>query len=120
MSDSQAKKSWLGREVRITKQEVMARIGKVRIVMHGRLPRGMSALDRELACILLKESSEEKDSTSIVSNLFNMFSHHKSNMPNPSPRSNIFGAIQITADMLPTSTSLSSITNDSVVDAHNS
>ena len=28
-SDSQARKSWLGEEVRITKQEVMARIGKV-------------------------------------------------------------------------------------------
>ena len=54
--DSQARKSWLGREVRITKQEVMARIGKVRIVMHGRLPRGMSALDRELATLLVGPS----------------------------------------------------------------
>ena len=51
--DSQARKSWLGREVWITKQEVMARIGKVRIVMHGRLLRGMSALDKELASILV-------------------------------------------------------------------
>ena len=51
--DSQARKPWLGREVWITKQEVMARVGKTRIVMHGRLPRGMNALDRELACMLV-------------------------------------------------------------------
>ena len=65
--DSQARKPWLGREVRITKQEdlprvgmtwigkqgVMARVGRTRIVMHGRLPRGMSALDRELATLLV-------------------------------------------------------------------
>ena len=65
--DSQVRKTWLGHEVRITKQEVltrvgrtqivkqevMARIGKVRIVMHRRLPRGMSALDRELATLLV-------------------------------------------------------------------
>ena len=51
--DSQARKSWLGQEVQITKQEVMARIGKVRIAMHGRLSRGMSALDRELAMALV-------------------------------------------------------------------
>ena len=50
--DSQARKSWLGCEIWITEQEVMARVGRTRIVMHGRLPRGMSALDRELACIL--------------------------------------------------------------------
>ena len=31
----------------------MARIGKVRIVMHGRLPRGKSALEWELAIILV-------------------------------------------------------------------
>ncbi|KAK0585986.1 hypothetical protein LWI29_037409 [Acer saccharum] len=37
---------------RIGKQEVMARVGRTRIVMHGRLPRGKSALDRELAIIL--------------------------------------------------------------------
>ena len=29
--DSQARKTWLGQEVRITKQEVMTRIGKVQI-----------------------------------------------------------------------------------------
>ncbi|KAK0593081.1 hypothetical protein LWI29_030446 [Acer saccharum] len=51
--DSQARKSWLGQKVRITKQEVMARIGKVRIVMHWRLSRGMSALDSELATLLV-------------------------------------------------------------------
>ena len=51
--DSQARKSWLGQEVRITKQEVMARIGKVQIAMHWRLPKGISALDRELASILV-------------------------------------------------------------------
>ena len=51
--DSQGWKPWLGREVWITKQEVMARIRKVQIVMHGRLPRGMSALDRELATLLV-------------------------------------------------------------------
>ena len=51
--DSQARKSWLGREVRITKQGVMARVRRTRIVMHGRLSRDMSALDRELACILV-------------------------------------------------------------------
>jgi len=64
---SQARKSWLGHVVwitkqevlirvgrtRIVKQEIMARIGKVRIVMHGRLSRGMSALDRELATLLV-------------------------------------------------------------------
>ncbi|KAK0597679.1 hypothetical protein LWI29_027549 [Acer saccharum] len=38
---------------RIGKQEVMARVGRTRIVMHGRLPRGKSALDRELANILV-------------------------------------------------------------------
>ncbi|KAK1554784.1 hypothetical protein Q3G72_017324 [Acer saccharum] len=38
---------------RIGKQEVMARVGRTRIVMHGRLPRGMSALDRELAIVLV-------------------------------------------------------------------
>ncbi|KAK0580243.1 hypothetical protein LWI29_038475 [Acer saccharum] len=38
---------------RIGKQEVMARVGRTQIVMHGRLPRGMSALDRELAIILV-------------------------------------------------------------------
>ena len=37
--DSQARKSWLGQEVRI--------------VMHGRLSRGMSALDKELATVLV-------------------------------------------------------------------
>ncbi|KAK1553085.1 hypothetical protein Q3G72_028549 [Acer saccharum] len=37
---------------RIGKQGVMARVGRTRIVMHGRLPRGKSALDRELANIL--------------------------------------------------------------------
>ena len=60
-------KSWLRREVRITKQEaltrvgmtwivkqeVMASIGKVWIAMQGRLSRGMTALDRELATILV-------------------------------------------------------------------
>ena len=51
--DNQARKSWLGREVRITEQEIMVIVGKTRIVMHGRLPRGMSALDRELACMLV-------------------------------------------------------------------
>ncbi|KAK0586821.1 hypothetical protein LWI29_012816 [Acer saccharum] len=39
--------TWIG------KQEVMARVGRTRIVMHGRLPRGKSALDRELANILV-------------------------------------------------------------------
>ncbi|KAK1562711.1 hypothetical protein Q3G72_016009 [Acer saccharum] len=43
---SRVGRTWIG------KQEDMARIGKVRIVMHERLPRGMSALDRELAYIL--------------------------------------------------------------------
>ena len=38
---------------RIGKQGVMARVGRTRIVMHGRLPRGKSALDRELANILV-------------------------------------------------------------------
>ncbi|KAK0593728.1 hypothetical protein LWI29_008348 [Acer saccharum] len=38
---------------RIGKKEVMARVGRTRIVMHGRLPRGKSALDRELANILV-------------------------------------------------------------------
>ena len=52
-SNSQARKSWLGQEVWITKQEVMARIGKVRIAMQWRLSRGMSALDRELATLLV-------------------------------------------------------------------
>ena len=65
--DSQARKTWLGYEVRITKQEVltrvgrtrivkqevMARIGKVRITMHWRLPRDMSVFDRELATLLV-------------------------------------------------------------------
>ncbi|KAK0589148.1 hypothetical protein LWI29_010326 [Acer saccharum] len=41
------------RMTRIGKQEVMARVGRTRIVMHGRLPRGKSALDRELAIILV-------------------------------------------------------------------
>ena len=51
--DSQARKYWLGREVWITKQEVMAKIGKVWIVMNEMLPRGMSALDKELAYMLV-------------------------------------------------------------------
>ncbi|KAK0582299.1 hypothetical protein LWI29_023877 [Acer saccharum] len=38
---------------RIGKQGVMARVGRTWIVMHGRLPRGKSALDRELANILV-------------------------------------------------------------------
>ncbi|KAK0606981.1 hypothetical protein LWI29_007282 [Acer saccharum] len=38
---------------RIGKQGVMARVGRTRIVMRGRLPRGKSALDRELANILV-------------------------------------------------------------------
>ncbi|KAK0580627.1 hypothetical protein LWI29_004283 [Acer saccharum] len=38
---------------RIGKQGVMARVGRTRIVMHGRLPRGKSALDRELAIVLV-------------------------------------------------------------------
>ncbi|KAK0586785.1 hypothetical protein LWI29_012265 [Acer saccharum] len=38
---------------RIGKQGVMARVGRTRIVMHGRLPRGNSALDRELAIVLV-------------------------------------------------------------------
>ncbi|KAK0585623.1 hypothetical protein LWI29_031542 [Acer saccharum] len=38
---------------RIGKQEVMARVGRTRIVMHGRLPRGKSALDRVLTNILV-------------------------------------------------------------------
>ena len=51
--DSHARKSWLGHEVRITEQEVMARVGKTRIVMHGKLSRGMVSLDRELAYMLV-------------------------------------------------------------------
>ena len=65
--DSQARKTWLWQEVRITKQEVltkvemtwivklevMAMIGKVRIAMHWRLSRSMSVLDRELATLLV-------------------------------------------------------------------
>ena len=51
--DSQARKSWLGQEIWTTKQEVMARIGNVRIAMHWKLPRGMSALDKELATLLV-------------------------------------------------------------------
>ena len=51
--DSQARKTWLGQEVWITKQKVMARIRKVLIAMQGRLSRGMSALDRELAMTLV-------------------------------------------------------------------
>ena len=57
--NSQAMKSWLGwlgrlgQEVRITEQEVTARIRKVRIAMHRRLSRGMSVLDREFTCILV-------------------------------------------------------------------
>ncbi|KAK0597200.1 hypothetical protein LWI29_022880 [Acer saccharum] len=38
---------------RIGKQGVMARVGRTRIIMHGRLPRGKSALDRELAIVLV-------------------------------------------------------------------
>ncbi|KAK0599841.1 hypothetical protein LWI29_009126 [Acer saccharum] len=38
---------------RIGKQGVMARVGRTRIVMHGRLPKGMSVLDRELAIVLV-------------------------------------------------------------------
>ena len=63
----QARKTWLGHVVRITKQEVltrvgmtrivkqevMARIGKVRIAMHWRLSRGKCALDRELAYMMV-------------------------------------------------------------------
>ena len=63
----QARKAWLGHVVRITKQEVltrvgmtqivkqgvMARIGKVRIAMYWRLPRGKCVSDRELAYILV-------------------------------------------------------------------
>ena len=63
----QARKTWLGHVVRISKQEVltrvgrtrivkqevMARIGEVRIVMHWRHSKGMCALDRELASILV-------------------------------------------------------------------
>ena len=52
-SNSQARKTWLGHEVRITKQEVMTRIRKVQIAMHWRLSRGMSALDRELAYMMV-------------------------------------------------------------------
>ncbi|KAK0594623.1 hypothetical protein LWI29_038335 [Acer saccharum] len=44
---------------RIGKEGVMARVGRTRIVMHGRLPRGKSALDRELA-IMLKENQSNK------------------------------------------------------------
>ena len=51
--DSQARKTWLGQEIWITKQKVMARIRKVWIAMHGKLSRGMSALDRELATLLV-------------------------------------------------------------------
>ena len=51
--NSQARKTWLEQEVRITKQKVMARIGKVRISMHWRLSIGMSALDRELVTLLV-------------------------------------------------------------------
>ena len=51
--NSQARESWLGHEVRITKQEVMAKIRNVRIAMHWRLSRGKCALDRELAYILV-------------------------------------------------------------------
>ena len=63
----QARKTWLGHVVRLTKQEVltrvgmtrlvkqefMARIGEVRIAMHWRLSRGKCALDMELAYILV-------------------------------------------------------------------
>ena len=38
---------------RIGKQRVMARVGLIQIVMHGRLPRGMSASDKELATLLV-------------------------------------------------------------------
>ncbi|KAI9175082.1 hypothetical protein LWI28_027056 [Acer negundo] len=56
--DSQARKSWLGKKVRITRQEVLTRVGKTRIVKQEvmarimRLSRSMSASDRELATIL--------------------------------------------------------------------
>ena len=52
-SDSQARKSWLGHEVRIANQEVMARARVVWIAMHGRLSRGKGALDRELAYMMV-------------------------------------------------------------------
>ena len=51
--DSQVRKYWLGQEDWITKREVIARIENVRIAMQGRLSRGMSALDKELAIILV-------------------------------------------------------------------
>ncbi|KAK0575058.1 hypothetical protein LWI29_033404 [Acer saccharum] len=38
---------------RIDKQGIMARVERTRIVMHGRLPRGKSALDWELAIVLV-------------------------------------------------------------------
>ena len=38
---------------RIVKQEVLSRVGRTWIVMHGRLPRGKSALDRKLAIVLV-------------------------------------------------------------------
>src|SRR5579862_3348228 len=63
----QARKTWLGHVVWITKQEVltrvgmtrivkqgvMARIGEFQIAMHWRLSRGKCASDRELAYILV-------------------------------------------------------------------
>ena len=41
------------RMTRIGKQGFMARVWRTRIVMHGRLPRGMSVSDRELAIVLV-------------------------------------------------------------------
>ena len=38
---------------RIAKQEDLPRVGRTRIVMHGSFPRGKSALDRELAIVLV-------------------------------------------------------------------
>ena len=63
----QARKTWLGHMVRITKQEVltrvgmtrivkqgvMARIGKFRIAIYWRLPRDKCVSDRELAYIMV-------------------------------------------------------------------
>ena len=54
-------RTWIGKQevfsrvgrTWIDKQEVMARIGKVWIAMHLRLSRGMSALDKEFATLLV-------------------------------------------------------------------
>ncbi|KAK0602869.1 hypothetical protein LWI29_037709 [Acer saccharum] len=108
---------------RIGKQEVMARVGMTRIVMHGRLPRGKSALDRELANILvglgvwLDIDSDRAGYTGCVCTLeefliYHRFELHQSSIRQPTIAANSFEIRPSIIQMIGTTCIFNGLVND--------